>query len=214
MPATRSGRSGAAALLVFAVTAGLAGGGRLLTPSFEPHAQDYRRQGPADAKVVIAEFSDFQCPSCAAAAPHVKSIRDLYPDKVAVVFMHNPWDFHPLSRTAAVAAECAGKAGRFWDFHDRLFAEQSAWEVQATTAAAREVFLGYAKAAGLDPAAFAACQGDPAVEALVAADLKEADGMWVRATPTFFIRGKRFVGSGQLRTLGLNRIEDLLKKKS
>ncbi|MBI3297729.1 MAG: thioredoxin domain-containing protein [Elusimicrobia bacterium] len=209
---TRANRSLAAALLVLAVTAALAGGPRLLTPSWEPKAPDYRRHGPAGAMAVIAAFSDFQCPSCAAAAPHLKSIQALYPDKVAVVFKHRAWDFHQHSRQAAIFSECAGKAGKFWEYHDKLFDTQSTWAVLPSSAASLPLLTGYAKELGLDPKAIEACAADPATDALVAADLKEADEKWVNSTPTFLIGGKRFVGTNQLRTTGLNRVEDLLKK--
>lgn len=212
MPTTRSGRSLAAFLFVLSVSAALAGGGRVLTPRWDPQVPDYRRKGPPEAKVVIAEFSDFQCPACAVAAPHLKSILDLYPGKIAVIYKHRAWDFHPHARQAAIAAECAGKGGKFWDFHDKLFATQSQWSVLATTAASREVFVAAAKELGLEPAPFTACLADPATDALVAADLKEAEEKWVNSTPTFLIGGRRFVGASQLRTMGLNQVENMLKK--
>ncbi|TBR25503.1 hypothetical protein EPO15_02110 [bacterium] len=212
MPATRSARSLMAALLVVGGTAALALAAKLAAPVWTPNAPDFRRKGPADAKVVIAEFSDFECPACGAAAPHLKTLEELYKGTVAVVFKHRAWDFHPHALTAATAAECAGRSGKFWELHDALFANQPTWSVLESTAAARELILGYGKAAGLDPAALASCMADPAAAAAVAADVKEAEAIWVRSTPTFIINGKRFVGANQLRTLGLNRIENELKK--
>lgn len=211
MPKTRSGRSLAAALLVVGGTAALALAAKLAVPAWTPSAPEYRRKGPADAKVVIAEFSDFQCPACGAAAPHVKAIMDLFPGKVAVVFKHKYWDFHPHAVPAALAAECAGKAGKFWEVHDALFANQGAWGPLESTAAARGLIVGYAKTAGVDAAGLEACMADPQVAASVAADLKESEAIWVRSTPTFIINGKRFVGANQLRTLGLNHVENELK---
>lgn len=211
MPKTRSGRSLAAALLVVGGTAALALAAKLAVPAWTPSAPEYRRKGPADAKVVIAEFSDFQCPACGAAAPHVKSIMDLFPGKVAVVFKHKYWDFHPHAVPAALAAECAGKAGKFWEVHDALFANQAAWGPLESTAAARGLIVGYAKSAGVDAAALESCMADPQVAASVAADLKESEDIWVRSTPTFIINGKRFVGANQLRTLGLNHVENELR---
>ena len=210
---TRSARSLAAALLVLGGTAALALTAKVATPAWSPDAPAYRRKGPSDAQVVIAKFSDFQCPACGVAEPPLKSIVDLFPGKIAVVFKHRYWDFHQNALPAALAAECAGKSGKFWELHDALFANQPTWSVLESTAAARELVLGYGKAVGLDPAALAACMADPATEKTVAADLKEAESNWVRSTPTFLINGKRFVGANQLRTLGLNHVENELKKR-
>ena len=212
MPASRSSRSLAAALLVLGGTGALALTAQLARPVWTPAAPGYRRQGPEGAKVVLTEFSDFQCPACGAAAPHLKTIEEMFKGKLAVVFKHRAWEFHPHAKNAATAAECAGKSGKFWELHDALFANQGTWSVLESTAAARELILGYGKAAGLDPKALSACMDDPGTAKLVEADVKEAEDNWVRSTPTFVINGKRFVGASQLRTLGLNRIEDELKK--
>lgn len=208
---TRPARALAAALLVVGGTAALALAAKLSVPAWSPDAPAYRWKGPADAKVVIAKFSDFQCPACGVAEPPLKQIMDLFPGKVAVVFKHRYWDFHQNALPAALAAECAGKAGKFWEMHDALFANQPTWSVLESTAAARELVLGYAKAAGLEPGPLSSCMADPQTAALVAADLKEAESIWVRSTPTFIINGKRFVGATQLRTLGLNHVENALK---
>jgi len=111
-------------------------------------------------------------------------------------------------------AECAGRSsGRFWELHDALYANQAAWGALESTAAAHGLILGYAKGLGLEQAPLEACMADPAVAAVVAADLKESESIWVRSTPTFIINGKRFVGANQLRTLGLNHMENELKPK-
>lgn len=200
----------APALLVVGGTAGLWLAAELAVPAWSPVAPAYRRKGPVDAKVVIADFSDFQCRDCAAAAPLIKALVDRHPGEVAVVFKHKYWDYHPHSLTAALAAECAGKAGKFWEVHDSLFANQTSWTALGSDAA-RGLMLAYAEDAGLDPDSVDSCMADPAVAAAVAADLAEAESLWVRSTPSFFINGRRFAGSRQLRSLGLNHVEDELK---
>lgn len=212
MPQTRAARALAAALLVLGGTAALALAAKLAKPVWTPESPAYRRKGPADAKIVITKFSDFQCPACGVAEGPVKSIVDLFPGKVAVVFKHRYWDFHQNALNAALASECAGKSGKFWELHDALFANQPTWGALESTAAARGLILGYGKAAGLDPDALATCMADPAVAKIVADELKEAEANWVRSTPTFVINGKRFVGANQLRTIGLNHVENELKK--
>ena len=177
---------------------------------YAPSAPDYRTHGPADAPVQLAEFSDFQCPGCSASVEPLKRLQALYPGKIRFVFKHMPWPFHPSARKAAVAAECAGRTGgRFWDFHDALYARQAEWVKPEDGPSA---FLRYAGEFGLDKKAFAACLEDPTAVAAVDADVKEAKERWVRSTPTFFVNGARFVGNKQLRTLALNRIEDILKR--
>ena len=81
-------------------------------------------KGPADAKVTIVEFSDFQCPFCSRVVPTIQQIEKEYGNKVRVIFRHNPLPFHqdaPLAAEAAVAAQAQGK---FWEMHDKLFANQ------------------------------------------------------------------------------------------
>ena len=92
-------------------------------------------EGSADAKVTIVEFSDFQCPFCSRVVPTIDQIMKDYPNDVRLVFRHNPLPFHqnaPLAAEAAVAAEAQGK---FWEMHDKMFANQAALD----RAGAREV---------------------------------------------------------------------------
>ncbi|MDE2292215.1 MAG: thioredoxin domain-containing protein [Elusimicrobia bacterium] len=209
---SRSNRALGSALLILGLTAAVTALGSLLRPTWQPQAPAYRVRGPQDAKVVIAEFSDFECPACAAAEPYIRKILDLYSGKVSLAFKHRAWDFHPYARLAADAAECAGRSGKFWDYHDRLFAQQDKWANLPDAKAVRGYLLEQAAQMGMDKKAFDACLDDPKTDAPVAADVKEAEKMWVEATPTFVIGGRRFVGGDQLRTLGVNRIEDLLKR--
>ncbi|HMC95973.1 MAG TPA: thioredoxin domain-containing protein, partial [Polyangia bacterium] len=83
-------------------------------------------KGPANAKVNIVEFSDFQCPFCSRVVPTIQKIEKDYPNQVRIFFRHNPLPFHehaPLAAEAAVAAEAQGK---FWEMHDKMFANQQA----------------------------------------------------------------------------------------
>ena len=86
------------------------------------------------------------------------------------------------SLPAAVAAECAGRQGRFWEFFDLLYAKQEEWAKEGGTG-----FAGYAKDLGLEAEAFSACLKDPAVTALIETDVREGNDRWVVSTPTFFI---------------------------
>ncbi len=199
-----------ASLIVATLVLGL--GVRGKAAPYTPEAPSYRMKGPADAPIVISEFSDFQCPACAAAVGPLKKIQILFPGKVRVVYKHFPWDFHKWSKDAAVAAECAGKQGNFWDFHDRLYNSQGQWASMKEREQVRKLFLIYGEGLSLDGTAFSACIDDPGVLASVMEDLTEAKSHWVGSTPTFFINGRRFAGSLQLRTRGLNHIERILKQ--
>ena len=85
-------------------------------------------RGPADAKVTIVEFSDFQCPFCSRVVPTVDKIMKDYPKDVRLFFRHNPLPFHPNAPLAAEAAVAAEAQGKFWEMHDKMFANQEKLE--------------------------------------------------------------------------------------
>lgn len=89
--------------------------------------------GPKNASIVIYEYSDFQCPFCAKAAPALKELQAAYPKDVIIVYRHFPLSsIHPNAILAAQAAEAAGVQKKFWQMHDLLFARQSEWSGLAT----------------------------------------------------------------------------------
>jgi protein-disulfide isomerase len=150
--------------------------------------------GPADAPVTIVEFSDFQCPYCGRASSTVKQIHERYPKQVRIVYRNLPLEnIHPNARNAAEAAACADAQGRFWDFHDRLFANQRAL--------APEDLQRYAKEIGLDTAAFDQCVKDRKFQAKVDGDLAAANqaaggaGKSRLGTPAFFVNGVLLSGA-------------------
>lgn len=177
---------------------------------FSPDAPSFRSRGPAGAKVLIVEFSDFECPNCRASEATLRGIFALYGDGVRLVFKQFPLPprVHPWAMTAAVAAECAGRQGKFWEYHDRLFDAQGEW----TNARADDILAGYARDLGLDVPAWQACRRDPDAASVIAADIKDGDDAWVGGTPTFFINGRRFVARKQLAELGVPFIDRELKK--
>lgn len=88
--------------------------------------------GPAEAKVTIVEYSDFQCPYCSRSYATVKQLLSDYGDKVRLVYKHYPLSFHANAQKAAEAAECARDQGKFWEMHDLLFEKQTDWANSAT----------------------------------------------------------------------------------
>lgn len=176
---------------------------------YSPDAPEHRRLGPADAKISIVEFSDFECPACRYAEVPLKQILELHKGKVRFTFKHFPLErMHHYARPAAIASECAGRQGKFWELHDLFYDDQNAWPNDGF----EKQLAGYAKKIKLDAKAFAACRADASVDAVVTGDAKDGDNAWVGSTPTFFINGRRFVGGKQLAERGSSFIEKELKK--
>jgi protein-disulfide isomerase/uncharacterized membrane protein len=153
-------------------------------------------KGNADAPVTIVEFSDFECPACGHAFGDLRELIRSRPD-VKLVFRHFPLDsrcnpgmqqqLHPDACLAAAAAECAGRLGRFWEYHDMLFEHQKALD--------RDSLFRYAREVGLDIPAFRACLDDPATMDGIAADVAAGMRLGVESTPTIFINGRRVQGA-------------------
>jgi len=144
------------------------------------------QRGPSDAWVTVVEFADFECPFCRDEEPIVARLEAAHGDDLRLVFKHLPLSgIHPDAEAAAVAAECAGQQGRFWEMHDLLF-------VAALDGAA---LLSDARQVGLDEAAWQACRAAPEPASRVAADVSLAASLGVDSTPTFVVNGEVLVGA-------------------
>ncbi len=143
--------------------------------------------GPAGAPINIIEFSDFECPFCGRAFPTVKQVLATYGDKVHLVYRNYPLPIHPRARPAAEAAACAAEQGKFWEYHDQLFENQ--------TKLSDDDLKAYAAAVGLDAATFAACYTTTAHKADVDADIAAGNAAGVTGTPAFFINGRLLSGA-------------------
>jgi protein-disulfide isomerase len=139
-------------------------------------------RGPADAPVTIVEFSDYQCPFCRRAEPTVQEVLKRYEGKVRFVFRHFPLDrIHPQARGASEAAACADQQGKFWEYHEQLFAENAQLDRPGLDALAEKT--------GLDTAAFKLCMDERKTQALVEKDVEAGSAAGVSGTPAFFING-------------------------
>ncbi|MFT4625011.1 MAG: putative DsbA family dithiol-disulfide isomerase [Myxococcota bacterium] len=139
------------------------------------------RKGSASAPIQIVEFSDFQCPYCTRGAEVIDQVAKEYGDKVSVVFRHFPLPFHKEAGLAAQGAECAGEQGKFWEFHDMLFANQKAlFEAD---------LKGYAGKVGADQAKFDECLSSGRHAKTVEADLEYGKTVGMSGTPGFYING-------------------------
>lgn len=144
--------------------------------------------GPAGAPVTVVLFTDFQCPFCRKASKMIEKLRARYGDDVRIAFKHHPMQkLHPEAFFAHEAAVGAHVQGKFWAFHDALFAHEGPM--------GRPELESIARQAGLDIATFNSDLSRRAHRSVVEADLKQGAGLGVTGTPTFFINGRRVVGA-------------------
>ncbi|HJX62700.1 MAG TPA: thioredoxin domain-containing protein [Polyangia bacterium] len=159
--------------------------------------------GPADSKVTMVEFSDFQCPYCSKAAQVTQKIKDKYSKQVRFVFRQFPLSFHDKAHGAAEAAMAANAQGKFWQMHDLMFANQGALE--------RESLDKYAKQIGLNLATFKKAMDSKQYLAAVDADVKLGGEAAVSGTPSLFLNGARVQDPTNFDTIS-GMIEAELKK--
>lgn len=156
------------------------------------HLEGYASKGPADAKIVLVEFADFECPSCRQLDQVLRAILPKYP-QVRLVFKDFPLEqIHPWAMTAATAGRCAlqQSADVFWKFHDAVYDQQDLISPENAFTKLREI----ATAAGAKPEEFSTCMADPKTPEAVRKSMEEARAVQVSATPTTFIDGRRVVG--------------------
>jgi protein-disulfide isomerase len=166
------------------------------TPSAPTNVEDWRPlvrnhnaiQGREDASIVVIEFSDFQCPFCKKHADGARrELLERYGNDVQMVFKHLPLtSIHPNAMTAAIAAQCAKRQGKFWEVHERLFAQPDTLSVDA--------IIGIAPSLGLGDD-FAACLVNEETRAEVEEDIADATKIGVQATPSFVVNGKVLAGA-------------------
>ncbi len=138
-------------------------------------------------KLTIVEFGDFQCPYTQEASGIVRRLMTRYAGQVRFIYRDYPIEsLHPLALQAAEAAECAREQGKFWPYHDKLYAGQ------ATLSLAE--MMRYGEEIGLDTARFENCVVAARYRNLVEADIAAAKQIGIRGTPTFFFNGQRIEG--------------------
>jgi protein-disulfide isomerase len=144
-------------------------------------------KGSAAAPIEMIEFSDFQCPFCQRANPTVEQVLKTYGDRIRFVYRHYPLPNHPNARPAAEAAACAADQGKFWPYHDRLFASGSKLSDADLKQHAAEL--------GLNSGQFNSCVDSRKFQAQVDADIKAGSEAGVNGTPAFFINGRSISGA-------------------
>jgi protein-disulfide isomerase len=140
-------------------------------------------KGPADAPVTMVEFSDFQCPFCARATPLIDQVIQAYPTQLKFVYKEFPLPMHPNALPASRAALAAQRQGKYWEMHDKLFANQHALQP--------DNLKQYAQDIGLDVPKFEQDMASPDVQQQINADMQLARQSGVTGTPTLYLNGKR-----------------------
>lgn len=156
-------------------------------PRVQVDAAGRPTRGPKDAPIEIIEFSDFQCPFCLSAFPTVQRVLKTYSDKVRFTYRHYPLQNHPNARPAAEASACAAEQDKFWEYHDRLFTDQS----KLSSSDLRQ----HAAAVGLNPTTFNDCLEGKKFARQIDEDVDAANKVGVNGTPAFFINGRILSGA-------------------
>lgn len=171
------------------LSAGNSGSGTSSLPLDRVADSDHLTAGSRDARVVLIEYSDFQCPACGAYAPILKQLESEYGDRVAFVFRHFPLrSIHLNAEPAARAAEAAARQDAFVEMRDKLYDTQAAWSNLTDPTA---TFKGYAEELGLNLETFASDYSSAAVREKIDGDVDSGRGAGVTGTPTFYLNGTK-----------------------
>lgn len=146
--------------------------------------------GKTDSKVILTEYGDFQCPYCGQAYQPLKSVTDQYKGQVAFVFRNFPLTtMHPNALAAASAAEAAGLQGKYWEFHDLLYQNQSSWQ-NLTGDDRTNAYVAYAQQLGLNTGTFKTDLGSVAVSDKISFDKALGSKLKIDSTPSFYLDGQ------------------------
>ena len=157
------------------------------SPPLDIATDGHPSRGAESPRITIVEFADYQCPRCRRAAQVLERMVETYPGDVRVVFMDFPINRSGISRKVAEGAVCAQAQGRFWEYHDLAFANQSRLDHDSVVALATKLEL--------DTQAFESCLNGPGPKTRVARSEGEARRLGLRATPSIFVNGRPLVSN-------------------
>lgn len=143
--------------------------------------------GSPNKKIVLLEFSDFQCPVCAQAQKNVKQFIEKNKNKVTLTYKHLPLPQHEQAIPAAKAAWAAGQQGKFWEYHDALFSQQQKL--------GEPLYIEIAKKLKLDENRFNQDRQSAGAEAAIQKDLQLAQSLGITGTPFFNLNGEPLIGA-------------------
>ena len=140
----------------------------------------------SNAKLILVEFGDYECPACGAYQPLTKQLLTDFAGKINYVFRNFPLSQHGNALVSSNAAEAAALQGKFWQMHDKLYESQADW---ATSTSARDIITGYAKDMGLNITQFNSDLDSQKVSDKITQDLNDGNVVGINQTPTFYING-------------------------
>jgi len=144
--------------------------------------------GNKAAPITLIEFADFQCPFCGRVAPTIKKVQETYGEKIRLVWKDFPLtQIHPQAFKAGEAAHCAGDQGKYWEYHDRLFANQQSLMP--------DDLKKHAEALGLDAGKFASCLDTSKYGERVRDGVAQGTRLGVNSTPMFYVNGRILSGA-------------------
>jgi protein-disulfide isomerase len=175
-------------------------------PRLPVRAGNSPRRGPVAAPVTIVEFSDFQCPYCKRVQPTLLEVLDKYKGQVSLVYKDLPLrQIHPAAQKAAEAARCAGDEGKFWEYHDKLF---------ALGRVTKEALPEIASELGLNPLSFSECLDSGKYKSVIDADFDQGVALGAQSTPIFYVNGIQFRGAQPVSAFSQLIDAELAAKKS
>lgn len=154
--------------------------------------KDHVRGDLSKAKVVLVEYSDYECPFCSRHHPTLVDLAEEYGDDVAWVYRHFPLSFHPEAKPAALAAECANEQGKFWEYTDALFENQDQL--------GDDYYVELAKDLGLKESQFTDCYESEKYANVITDDTNSGRAAGVSGTPATFVNGQMVSGAVDLET--------------
>ena len=157
------------------------------TAAEEKEDETLHVRGPRTAPVTIEVYGDFQCPSCGIFSAALGGLEKQYEGQVRVIFHEFPLAMHNHAMEAAMAAEAAGRQGRFWEMHDMLYRYQSVWSKVSDVS---RFFAAYAESLGLDLGRFQLDAKSPDLQARIISEGDAGVARGVKNTPTIFINGR------------------------
>src|SRR3569623_1028714 len=164
---------------------------------------DAPTRGGKEPKVTIVEFSDFQCPFCGRVEPTLSQLEKDYGNDISISFKQLPLPFHEHAMESAEAAKAAQEQGKFWQMHDKLFANQ--------TALTRADLDKYAQEIGLDMGKYKAAMDSHKFKDSIKRDSDEAEKFGARGTPNFFINGRYLRGAQPIEAF-MATFDEVIKK--
>lgn len=162
--------------------------GQNLAKNLKPITNEDHIRGDKNAKVLLVEFSDFQCPFCSRVHPTLDKLVNDYKGQVSWVYKHFPLDgLHPFARKAAEASECANEQGKFWDYADQLFQNQSSFS--------DNYFGQLAQTLGLDVNKFSSCLSSNKYANRVNDNSQEGNSVGITGTPGIYVNDQLVKGA-------------------